>query len=122
MSSKAVSRATEQRGTKCTCQNEECGARFYDLNHQPIVCPICNTIYARVPATTVRPFQGPAHVDEVGHAEAHAAADGDARSQMQSEEEPAAGEDGVALIEDIEEDSADVSEIIDAPTEPEEKP
>ena len=42
MSSKAVSRTTEY-GTKCTCQNEECGARFYDHNRQPIFCPICNT-------------------------------------------------------------------------------
>jgi len=33
MSSKAA------RGTKRTCQG--CGARFYDLNRDPIICPIC---------------------------------------------------------------------------------
>lgn len=38
--------ATKQsRGTKRTCQNEECGARFYDLNRTPIVCPICEELY-----------------------------------------------------------------------------
>lgn len=38
--------ATKQaRGTKRTCQSDECGARFYDLNRSPITCPICGTIY-----------------------------------------------------------------------------
>lgn len=38
--------ATKQgRGTKRTCQSDECGARFYDLNRTPIVCPICGSIY-----------------------------------------------------------------------------
>ena len=38
--------ATKQaRGTKRTCQSDECGARFYDLNRDPIACPICGTIY-----------------------------------------------------------------------------
>jgi uncharacterized protein (TIGR02300 family) len=119
MSNKTAGKTTE-RGAKRTCQNEECGARFYDLNRQPIVCPICNAIYALVPATTVRAYQGPARQRvEADHAAVGAAADGDAHSQMEAEEEPAAGEGDVALIEDIEEDSADVSEIIDAPTEPE---
>jgi hypothetical protein len=62
------------------------------------------------------------HVVEADHVEADAAPDGDVQSKMGAEEEPPAGEDDVALIEDMEEDSPDVSEIIDAPTEPEEKP
>lgn len=33
------------RGTKRTCQNDACGARFYDLNRDPIECPICGTVY-----------------------------------------------------------------------------
>ena len=42
----------DARGTKRTCQSGECGARFYDLNNDPITCPICGTIYAlaRLPA------------------------------------------------------------------------
>ncbi len=31
------------RGTKRTCQNEKCGKRFYDLNKDPIICPLCDT-------------------------------------------------------------------------------
>ncbi len=37
--------AKQARGTKRTCQSDECGARFYDLNRSPIVCPICGSIY-----------------------------------------------------------------------------
>lgn len=37
--------AKDARGTKRTCQSSECGSRFYDLNRDPIVCPICGTIY-----------------------------------------------------------------------------
>lgn len=35
----------QARGTKRTCQSNECGARFYDLDRDPIVCPICGSIY-----------------------------------------------------------------------------
>jgi uncharacterized protein (TIGR02300 family) len=38
--------ATKQaRGMKRTCQSSECGARFYDLARNPIVCPVCGTVY-----------------------------------------------------------------------------
>ncbi|MBI4723783.1 MAG: TIGR02300 family protein [Rhodomicrobium sp.] len=32
-----------ERGTKRVCQS--CGAKFYDLNRDPIVCPICQSVY-----------------------------------------------------------------------------
>ena len=43
------------RGTKRTCQSSECGARFYDLNRDPISCPICGSIYelASAPAAMI---------------------------------------------------------------------
>jgi hypothetical protein len=94
-----------KRGVRCEVLRSQSSTDLLpDLQH----------VDALVPATTVRPIQRPAkpHVDEVDHAEAHAAADGDPRSQMESEEEPAAGEDGVALIEDIEEDSADYLKLL----------
>jgi hypothetical protein len=31
-----------ERGTKRTCQNTDCDARFYDLRRKTIVCPICS--------------------------------------------------------------------------------
>ena len=45
-----------QRGTKRMCQNPQCGSRFYDLNRNPITCPICNSVYeVRVQAVSVAP-------------------------------------------------------------------
>ena len=42
----------KDRGTKRTCQNGECGARFYDLNRSPVVCPICGAKYTIAHSTT----------------------------------------------------------------------
>ncbi|MGF1651077.1 MAG: TIGR02300 family protein [Hyphomicrobiaceae bacterium] len=42
------------RGTKRTCQNTQCGARFYDLNRDPIACPICGTVYHIASAPIMR--------------------------------------------------------------------
>jgi uncharacterized protein (TIGR02300 family) len=55
----------EARGTKRTCQNEECEAKFYDLNRDPIVCPICDTVYKLAPEQ-----QEDAEVEEVAAAPA----------------------------------------------------
>ncbi|MDH4983859.1 TIGR02300 family protein [Hyphomicrobium sp. D-2] len=41
----------KERGTKRTCQNGDCSARFYDLNRSPIVCPICSSKYTIAHAT-----------------------------------------------------------------------
>ncbi|MCW5700414.1 MAG: FYDLN acid domain-containing protein [Rhodospirillales bacterium] len=35
--------AKPEWGTKRTCHN--CGARFYDLRREQIVCPTCNTVH-----------------------------------------------------------------------------
>ena len=35
--------AKVELGTKRQCQN--CGAKFFDLNKDPIVCPKCGTIF-----------------------------------------------------------------------------
>ena len=44
---------TQQRGTKRTCQNEECGARFYDLMRSPIKCPICQSAFIPPPVREI---------------------------------------------------------------------
>ncbi len=36
------------RGTKRVCPS--CGARFYDLNRSPIVCPVCQSVYQLTPS------------------------------------------------------------------------
>ncbi len=42
-----------QRGTKRTCQNEECGVRFYDLMRTPITCPICHSAFVPPPVREI---------------------------------------------------------------------
>ena len=51
----------DARGTKLTCQNDECGSRFYDLNREPPECPMCATVYviAAPPEPEVTPEPEP---------------------------------------------------------------
>lgn len=76
----------QPRGTKRTCQSNECGVRFYDLSRHPISCPICGSVYeiasspiAVAAATEARkPFKKPEYVIEKARpAEAVAEAEGD---------------------------------------------
>jgi hypothetical protein len=55
--------ATKQgRGTKRACQNAECGSRFYDLERNPVSCPICGSGYVipsgPIAATPLTVLQG----------------------------------------------------------------
>lgn len=45
--------AKPELGTKRQCQS--CGAKFYDLNKDPIICPKCSTVFQ-----AVAPKRGPA--------------------------------------------------------------
>src|SRR5215470_12385743 len=44
---RGMSMSKPARGTKRVCPS--CGARFYDLNRTPIVCPVCQSIYQVTP-------------------------------------------------------------------------
>jgi uncharacterized protein (TIGR02300 family) len=119
-----------QRGTKRTCQNAECGSRFYDLNHDPIICPICNSTYALAvappapAATSMRPYRKPAKKPDIETADgfkAEVAEEGDELAVIEAEEEPAVTEDDETIIEEVEEDASDVSGIIDAPIDTDER-
>jgi uncharacterized protein (TIGR02300 family) len=126
-----------ERGTKRTCQNPECGSRFYDLNRDPVVCPICQTAYelaasagtmvAAAPAVAEekvrKPAKKPAYpVDSAPKPEDAPAAEGDdVLPAMDGDEEPAAAEDDETFLEEEEEDGADMSNIIGGPVaEPDE--
>ncbi len=120
--------ATKQaRGTKRTCQSSECGARFYDLNREPINCPICGSIYelassplaiAAAGGEEKSPRRGrksdyaekaPVAVDaeaEVDEALPEIEEDGDAA---------ATSEDDETFLEEEEEEGGDVSNIIGGP-------
>jgi uncharacterized protein (TIGR02300 family) len=45
--------AKPELGTKRLCAS--CGAKFYDLNKDPIVCPKCETVFHPVVSTRGRP-------------------------------------------------------------------
>lgn len=124
------------RGTKRTCQDEDCGARFYDLNHKPIVCPICGTEYEiasdpnfHAPAAdkSVRRPKKPEYVlEEPAQAVEAEVADGDealAEAAAGADaEEPIAAEADETFLEE-EEEEGDVSNILGGPVaEGEEEP
>ena len=114
-----------QRGTKRTCQNPECGSRFYDLNRDPITCPACSSAYVipvspPVPAGEERakwpeakkrvyPVAAPKPEDAPE-------AEGD-ELVIGGEDEAIEAEADDTMIEEVEEDSPDVTGIIDAPIE-----
>ncbi len=119
------------RGTKRTCQNPECGSRFYDLNRNPVVCPICQTAYqieasptamaAVAPAVAEKAAQRrqakkPVYPVEPVKAEEAPEADADAElAAIEGEEEPAAAEEDETFLEAEEEDGSDMSNIIGGP-------
>jgi uncharacterized protein (TIGR02300 family) len=120
-----------QRGTKRTCQNVECGSRFYDLNRDPITCPICSSVYELATSATAltfgappaaaekaarKPVKKPTFVPADGPKPDDAPeAEGDELVAIEVEEEPAAAEDDETFLEEEEEDGADVSGIIGGP-------
>ena len=119
-------------GTKRLCAG--CGAKFYDLNRTPIVCPKCETQFVPVvvaPRTrpdTPKPVPvAETIVPETTDAEFVSLEDAEAEEQGGKKTAAADGEedDGVedaAFIEETEEaGSADVSDIVGDGVEKEEE-
>ena len=130
--------AKPELGTKRLCAH--CGAKFYDLNHAPITCPKCGTVFeavqvtsrargeaARAAAREVEPV-----VPETQEAEFVSLEDADAEAQGKKKPgEAAEGEEDVelddeslddaAFIEESEEEDTDVTEIIGGDIENEEE-
>ena len=124
--------AKPELGTKRLCGS--CGAKFYDLNKDPIVCPKCHTPMAVAaltsrsrpePAAAPRPIaarQEEAVVPETQDAEFVSLEDADAEAQGKKGAEAAEGAeddieidesmDDAALIEEQEETDDDVTDII----------
>jgi uncharacterized protein (TIGR02300 family) len=109
--------AKPELGTKRLCGN--CGAKFYDLNKDPIVCPKCHTVLelaavsprarpeavARAPAPAA---EEEVVAPEVADAEFVSLEEADAEAQgKKTEGEPAeGGEDEEVELEDEEMDDA----------------
>jgi uncharacterized protein (TIGR02300 family) len=107
-----------ERGTKRTCQNGECGSRFYDLNRDPIVCPICQTAYKPdlAPSEAVTAAPAPAPKRPVAEpAEALVESDEDALPAIEGEDAAVAGEEDETFLEAEEEDGSDMTNIIGGP-------
>lgn len=106
------------RGTKRTCQSGSCGARFYDLGRDPIVCPICSATYVivRTPAEVERDdaarrtARKPEPVPALGPDEAPEVED--ALADVEGAEEPIAAGEDETFLEEEEDGGGDVSGIL----------
>jgi hypothetical protein len=118
----------QARGTKRTCQNGDCGVRFYDLGRSPIICPICASPYvlasAPIPlaAQPRKPKRPEYPVEEAAPAETAPPDAEVALAEAETEEEDATEEDEPVLVLDVEEEEGgDVSNIIGGPVAEDEK-
>lgn len=120
--------ATKQaRGTKRTCQSSECGARFYDLNRDPITCPICGSIYelASSPLALAaasgeeKSARRGRKSDYAEKTPVDAGAEREGDEALEDIEEDAdaavASDDDETFLEEEEEEGGDVSNIIGGP-------
>lgn len=124
--------AKPELGTKRLCGG--CGAKFYDLNKDPIICPKCETVFEVVTARG-RPEQAaraPAGAEEaeapetqeaefISLEEADAETQGKAKAGTKAAAEDEVDEDDIeldeslddaAFIEEDEESEEDVTDII----------
>lgn len=109
------------RGTKRTCQNPQCGSRFYDLNRNPIVCPICESVYQiassplAVAAATEEKGPRRKKPEFAGGAAPVPAGEPEVAEELvdiEAAEEPIAAEEDETFLEEEEEDGGDVSGIL----------
>lgn len=106
-----------ERGTKRTCQNPECGSRFYDLNREPIVCPICESVFKvnAAPAEAMAAAPAPAAKRPVPETAEPLGGDDDALPAIEGDDEAVATEEDETFLEAEEEDGTDMSNIIGGP-------
>ena len=123
-----------ERGTKRTCQSASCGARFYDLNRNPIACPVCGTVYEMMTSTAVgavaaaaaeKPRRAVAKKPEFAEPVPAAVVEvegEDALADLETEDAAIADDDDETFLEAEEEDGGDVSGIIGGPKGEDEEP
>ncbi len=120
--------AKPELGSKRQCQN--CGAKFFDLNRDPILCPKCGATFQPPPLSRAAARAAVADDEEAELPEAGA--------ELVSLEDAEAGEEKVAAVadddvdlgddaaddtflEEEEEDNDDVSNLIDGDIETDEE-
>lgn len=122
--------AKPELGTKRLCPG--CGAKYYDLNKDPIVCPKCGTLFAVAAppppravkaAAVVEKAQPEVEEEETGDVELVSLEEADEEAQPASRDTPADEEDveldadlpdddDDAFLEDDEEDDGEVSDVV----------
>jgi len=120
--------AKVELGTKRQCQN--CGAKFFDLNKDPIVCPKCGTIFqgaARAQRAAPKDEEeeeaaAPAGIELVPLEEAET---GDEKVAAVADDDIEVEDDETvedAFLEEEEEDEDDVAALIDGDIANDEEP
>ncbi len=122
--------AKPELGAKRQCHN--CGAKFFDLNRDPIVCPKCGAIFQGVAARAERApakeedeeeeTAQPAGVELVSLDEAEPAEEKAVEPVLEDidVEDEAPADD--PFLEEEEEDEDDVTNLIDGDIAPDEEP
>ena len=120
--------AKPELGAKRQCQN--CGAKFFDLNKDPIVCPKCGTIFQGAPRVRMAAKEddeevelvAPPGVDVVSLEEVEAAEEKVPETAIDDviEDDPADAADD-PFLEEEEEDDDDVTNLIDGDIAPDEE-
>jgi uncharacterized protein (TIGR02300 family) len=122
--------AKVELGAKRQCQN--CGAKFFDLNKDPIICPKCGTVFPGT-AARARPaakpeeedteLAAPAGVDIVSLDEVEAGEEKAAEPVVDDIDDEEADDDTPddPFLEEEEEDDDDVSNLIDGDIAPDEE-
>ena len=121
--------AKPELGAKRQCQ--ACGAKFFDLNKDPIVCPKCGTAFQGAPRVRVASKEdeeetetsAPAGVDMVSLDDVAAGEEKAAEPAVEDidVEDDGAGAEDDSFLEEEEEDEDDVSNLIDGDIAPDEE-
>jgi uncharacterized protein (TIGR02300 family) len=88
-------------GTKRICLN--CGARFYDMNRDPIVCPACSTTLDPVAQSRPRRARPAAKLAAVAVVAEPVEAEPEAEDELESDDE----DEAAAVADEDEDDDAE---------------
>ncbi len=120
--------AKPELGVKRQCQH--CGAKFFDLNKDPIVCPKCGTVFQGAARTRMAAKEDeeeadiatPAGVDVVSLDEVEAGEEKAVETVAEDIDVEDAGDaEDDSFLEEEEEEDDDVSNLIDGDIAPDEE-
>jgi len=97
----------QELGTKRLCAH--CGAKFYDLHHSPITCPKCETVFEVAPVSSRFASERAPAPEAKDEAQFVSLGDGEPAESKDDEVEP----DDPSIIEEVEEDGAEVTDFIE---------